>query len=537
MVSKIKILILALIGLSLSDLGYSRGKSDNELKIFSGEYQQPDFFGPQNTTFFLDKGIGAIRPELHQENYLNEKLETDLFGLLDFWSVDLSNQLNCSNRTLDNHSDYIRYLYRLLVISYSFEAIKEYAKTLTAFGVVPKSCPLEYSELLSKCSPQSEDMKKFKQRAKFRWNKNFDKSSFKAISSARQNELLKKLNAKEGDRFLQNQIEDWCRSNNKGCRLYDKKQLVHILNDLCKRDKELIQQVCSETDDVYGLSYAEEGINLLSQSHSLKVINKSGEGVACLERFSKVYQFREKKLPHMKYYLSDIFELLITQRKEYLQGALFLPGALKEFDNKGLTDFLFVPEVPLVIPPLKKYKEKPVVVAAKPKMVEKPLPKPKPIIVKAKPKPKKKTKVKELSAVQKALKKLSGNKLTKVAVDMNDFSDDYIFTPQIITALKEPLDEFQKREGLQHMKVYEKLGSKKEPLNLIFLKYLIDTQSHRGLYNIQAIIGQRFYMLNDIDRDNRPIFIEIALDHSTNNKWQIFVVNKNKLKQEMMKLK
>ena len=74
------------------------------------------------------------------------------------------------------------------------------------------------------------------------------------------------------------------------------------------------------------------------------------------------------------------------------------------------------------------------------------------------------------------------------------------------------------------MKKYDGLGEKKTPLRLLFLKYLIDNNYHQGLYNIISVLGESFYIKNDIDEETDPYFIKIQNYFSTNNQWQIYVM-------------
>jgi hypothetical protein len=83
------------------------------------------------------------------------------------------------------------------------------------------------------------------------------------------------------------------------------------------------------------------------------------------------------------------------------------------------------------------------------------------------------------------------------------------------------------RSGLEQMKKFDKLGTKGAPLPLMFLKYLIETKKHQALYNIISILGNEFYVNNDLDEHNPPEYdyIELRNDESTSLKWQIFVMS------------
>jgi hypothetical protein len=82
------------------------------------------------------------------------------------------------------------------------------------------------------------------------------------------------------------------------------------------------------------------------------------------------------------------------------------------------------------------------------------------------------------------------------------------------------------REALQEMMSYDKLGSKEGPVPLIFLKYMIDMQEHHGLWNIISVLGDKFYVSNEIDAGLNPEvqFVQMSNNESTGRQWQLFVL-------------
>jgi flagellar biosynthesis regulator FlbT len=58
------------------------------------------------------------------------------------------------------------------------------------------------------------------------------------------------------------------------------------------------------------------------------------------------------------------------------------------------------------------------------------------------------------------------------------------------------------------------------------LKYLIDTENHQGLYNITTVLGQKFFVNNDIEKKDRAVYIELRNDATTKNHWQIILMRK-----------
>jgi hypothetical protein len=231
-----------------------------------------------------------------------------------------------------------------------------------------------------------------------------------------------------------------------------------------------------------------------------------------------LFERKEAKDHYLKLFFPVVKKDLMKKDKRYAQGSLFLPGALKEFDDRGLTDFLYRPEPgpEPVLKPEPKPEPVPVVVIKKPEPPPKPepLPEPEPVVVIPEPEP-------EPSEFEKAYKKLVNTEAAKVALNMNEFKDDFIFTERMIKALKGPLKDYQTRVALKDMKKFERVGSREEPVRLIFLKFLIDNNMHQGLYNITAVLGGEFYVVNDIDGSSEPVPIELKNDKETNYRWEI----------------
>ncbi len=77
------------------------------------------------------------------------------------------------------------------------------------------------------------------------------------------------------------------------------------------------------------------------------------------------------------------------------------------------------------------------------------------------------------------------------------------------------------------MKQYDKLGTRSEPARLMFIKYMIDTNKHQGLYNLIAILGNKFYCLNDLEEKKdtlAPVLIKLQNSLETSYQWVISIV-------------
>ena len=76
------------------------------------------------------------------------------------------------------------------------------------------------------------------------------------------------------------------------------------------------------------------------------------------------------------------------------------------------------------------------------------------------------------------------------------------------------------------MQSFDKLGTHASPVPLTFVKYLIDSDNHQGLYNLTAILGDNFWVSNDVDTKWKvgPEFIELRNDENTSRQWQIYIL-------------
>ena len=116
--------------------------------------------------------------------------------------------------------------------------------------------------------------------------------------------------------------------------------------------------------------------------------------------------------------------------------------------------------------------------------------------------------------------------LERVEVDMLKLKYDYVFSLNMINTLSERLKTFMTREALSEMMNYDKLGTKEGPVPLMFLKYMIDMQEHHGLWNITSVLGDKFYVSNEIDAAFAPApeLVQLSNNESTNSQWQLYIL-------------
>ncbi len=439
---------------------YAQNENSFHQTIFLGEWAKEDYYGPKDERWVIsqDGSSSVWRDEFLEEEILYNTLAPELFPLKLFIHEKLPFEMFCPNSLLYDSIGYIRYIYRLFAISYYFEELK-----------FQKTCPLSYDLLFSQCRPRSSDMKTFLTRAKVF----LDKEKFKLEKST----------------------------------------------DTCLEIRQEISSLCSEVDDYFGLSERPEISKILGDSNVAAVINHNSNAVHCLPRFVELTR-RKERIPSIFY---NILDRHLTKLKEknarYLEGELFLPGALKDFDDQGLNDFLFVEEKKKIIPqalPEKKKNSKRVVWVPAKKIT--------PIVnqKKAPPKmPKKEEKKVDRSAFEEALSIYEMFKSDRVAVNMKKMKEDFIFSEESQKIIQNAVYNFQSQKILTVLKSKNNLGSKKGPLRLSFVKYMIDASQHQGLFNLKMVLGDRFFVINDLEEKNEAVFIELALEE--NNIWQIYI--------------
>lgn len=207
--------------------------------------------------------------------------------------------------------------------------------------------------------------------------------------------------------------------------------------------------------------------------------------------------------------------------ERYIQGPLFLAGALREFDHRGLELAMFKAK-----PSDKEVKEETVKEIEEEVIIEE-IPE---VVAEVKEEVEHVKEEEIITEVKKTyisqmIDKLRDGEMTRIKLDMGLFHRDFIFTDEMINSLRTPLTAFQTRDALIDMKEFDGLGNKEEPARLLFLKYLIDQESHQGLFNFIDIIGGTFWVINDIDRDNRPVRVSLQNDQSTQYQWQLTLLS------------
>lgn len=461
--------------------------------------------------------------DYNRKIYIEARIEPDFFELGDFFDNDFYTGVTCPNEIYEEHYEYLRYLNRLSALSYMFESMREYERLGSVFEV--KACGFNWEKIISSCQPRSEEMSIFTKMAKV-FLKDIDpvRVAFELTTKAAK---IKRMNELKTERrsFVSQRIGLSCEDN---CNDFNEVQLQSQLSSICLAEKDLFNKICSEKDSLYGLSKVPEAYRVLSQSTAMRSFISQGEnyGPGCLRRFIDQTKGHEKNYSELKIIFSHMYQqnqdLSSTQYKE---GRLFPIGATREFREKGLVT-IFKPEVKKLVPVVREEIPK-----VEPKVeVKKVEEKPKIVKKKSRPKKKKVKPVKKLPpkeklsafAVASNLQRKFG--LEQVSVDMNKFQYDYIFGPKQVEKIEEKVLNFASFKSLKEMKDFDKLGSKTAPVPLKFLKFLIDRGQHQKIYNMINILGDSFYVFNDIDKKKTISLVQLKNDESTQFQWGISIL-------------
>lgn len=503
----VQFLVLLLISLG------AHAKMDSiHAKAYLGERDQEGYHERYYPIVDLDfyRGSTSFRDEEFFRNYFSVYILPQENSLLNYLRSELSAGLACPNEVLSRNMDDLRYAYRLITLSYMLEG-QWHMNALAHHFNLKSSCQFDLTKWSRTCAPKHPEMKKFLSRLA-----SFNPSYTENFSPRyRVSDWLDEFKQKKFKWYSQYRLKDDCEN----CT--DKK-LAQALKVSCQENEALMTKICQEADEIYGLSTQRDAFFLLGQSNIINTMNQSGEAQGCLRRFSEAFAHKEARYPELKNLFPPLRDFLKTTHNDrFMQGRAFFFGSGKEYDQKGLADF-YVKEQPFQAPVIKKDEPAPAVVA---KATE-PQPEPaKPVEV-LKPQPVVEIKTPVKSAFLQAAEVRAAQNLSVSPVDMLKLKYDYVFTLHMINNLSEKLKVFMGREALKEMVAYDKLGAKEAPVPLLFIKFMIDMEEHQGLWNLMTVLGNRFYVSNEIDPfyKSETEYVELVNDDSTGNTWQINII-------------
>jgi hypothetical protein len=504
------------------------------------EYYFTNFLGQKDIPLYADTFYPRIETNYasaqlywqevdFEHSYLDSLSATELDRLNRYLTEAIIPASYCSPSDLGRFQDYMQYLYRLISMSYLFEVMSDNYNKMKPFTAQITCDPASFKKVLERCAPKSIDMKSFMRnlnQMNFMQNNQYTKNN-KNKSLQEINLLLQDENNED---VTIERLKLYCQQNKLECTSLTEKELVIFLNKACEQDESLFVKLCNEEDQIYGLTSVPHAYDLILKSNASQVLSRHVDAANCMRRWSDMVSVREV----VPYQLPLIFPLvamnLEREKNQYIQGRLFVAGALREFEEKGLGQIFG--SVPTKIEPIKSVSkvevakvaapairvDKKITVVDQTPIIEKQIDPP--VVAKAEPQPPKKSAF--LTAYEDMYKLNRSNNF----VDMVKFRYDFIFSFKMLRDLKEPLKVYTSIEALKEMKVHDKLGTADGPVPLTFIKYLIDTNQHHGLYNLISILTDRFYVFNDIDENisKKIYYLSIKNDDSTQLRWQIMTL-------------
>ena len=498
-------------------------------KIFLGEKEERVYKGPSLDNYPYPSNIERpgkgdfFLDGLYQNNFTFQSISDEVLALRTFWRHDFLVNSDCPLATFKKNEAYIRYLFRLLSISYLYESLKVHYGYEKKIRSKNQSCEISPKRVFANCKPQSTEMNGFVGRLEKLTKKGGRYKTFKKKIIRKLMNVISGMKKRDGTLgILQNTYQLWCRENSESsCDKLDNEKVEKILSWGCQNIREDIEIICSEKDSLYGLHNIKEMELLLEFSHVLGKVNQGGFQRKCLKRFIEVFKGQEVSNDHLNGSSSMILENLRKKEKRYLQGELFLYGSLQGFEKKGLGDFLIKSSS------LKDKKGDRNKKSSSKENLK--------IVLKNPPK---RTKKESNSSDEKKLKKfkIKGSQFKKtsyvlkktgmerIPLNMKKFKGDFLFNEDVSLRLKVQFAEFEDFTFIKKLKDERGFGSKELPVLLLYLKFLIEHKRHLGLYNMTNVLGNRFYILNDLDDENKPELIELRNDEKTNWDWQIFLL-------------
>lgn len=386
--------------------------------------------------------------------------------------------MSCPSGYYHQHKSYIQYLFRLFYLSQLVDLSDEF------------SCLPSFEDIFSSCQTTSEQMGQ-----------------------------------------LQNKI--------KGYRLVRRERnFLSTQKELCPLINDEIKTVCEERDRVLGLSDIKEASELISSSSAISVINEGGMALSCIRRFILDHEAKEKKSTLFPT-ISKLLKQKSGGRSDSSRGTLFTLGTTPK-SAVDRTLMVKIPVVPVEVPP-------PVVAVVEATPTPTPIPMPTPALVEALHHEELKDDFKEKSErprggladsyFYKCYKWLLASDVDEFVLLTDELIKDRPLSHERIVKLDERVKSYLTREALIEMKKFDGLGTKKEPLSLNLLKYLLTVSNHQALFNLSAVLGKKFYIKNDIDSFIAPVLIEFSNDKNTGNRWQIKLIKEVPPKVETKKEK
>lgn len=475
-----------------------------ELYPYVGEHHELLYFGtsfPENDfNWGLASSING--EEKYYRETIDQALSPALLGLVEDYNQELYQSALCSTGELKDHLEEIHFYFRALMISRKLEVwhfLNHFSESY-----YEKSCSEKPLNQLSLKKKSSKRMKQFLSLYKANAKITYDRFAKKTKKQLRAEVL-----SQEG------LVRKFVTQNDSREKEYES------LKYYCSMIKNQINDLALEKDYYFGQYHQEANVYLLMKAnHLLSDVENQN---TCFQRYAYLFRSREVKDPLAKF--DD--ELTQTLQRENIpeQGRAFVYVELASFSNDKKISVLPEKKNPVAVgTKLNKKKTKSRVQTKKagdqPKRLEKKL------VGQSEEKPVTKeisTKVKSAFYQASELRRIEG--MAKAKVDMLKFKYDYVFPLAVKENLRVVLKDYSSLRAIEEMHSFDKLGEKQRPVPLLFIKFLIDTNNHQGLFNLKRGLGDAFYVQSNLDGKKYEHIERVALELSyKTNQWEIFIL-------------
>lgn len=487
-----------------------------------GEKLTPLFFGKSEPFGKLDTYHNQFLfdEDLFAKDYSFYYTETNLLDLKKTFSK-LNQSFQCSDKDFNTYKDYIGYLFRISALSLLDSNLKSFSDNAQSIGW-GEDCDYDLKKLLNNCKPKTSMMEFFKQSSKHIAKKRKDFIlKYNVLPAEERKKWFLNFDASKFNNQVKSNLTSYCSGQ---CNENSKKHY----RQMCSDQKSLFIAICNEEDKLFGASQITELYYTIIFSQAIRELSNTVYNFkGCIQRYRTYFKGKESIPDSLLMAISNSYHF--NRKTQAPTGDLFDISSIKSFLDMGVDSLFDKEEKKVAIRSVEKkkitVKLKPKIIETIEKKIEKIKVENKKIAVKAK------TKRSEpvYSYFYSSFLNMQKLGLDRLILDMNKLKTDYIFSPRIKDLMMKKMYVFTKMETIKRMKVNEFLGSKEAPVPVLFLKYLIDTEAHRGLFNIVSILGNNFFVINDIDDLKQKAIVKIFLffDESE-NQWQLNLLNTSK---------
>lgn len=458
-------------------------------KRYLGEWQVPMYLGPKDpaSSALKYKADMITLDEVDRRRVIDSIYPNQLIRLTDFYADFFKPALECPLKKRIEGAPYIFYGHQLIALSLIEEYLRALRLTSRQLSFLKSSCDFKTANLLRQCKAPRGEMKKFLNRA------------------------LNKIDKTDrSDQFQLSSISDWLKSNGVIAKRYirechnnnnceRKSNVESFMNSTCQALKKNFLELCSGEGDYYNLaSYFQIG-DFFDSSNLSNALLLDKIPLSCPQALRDEFAPREQYHKELDWAFTDSTDLLGKDNK----GRLFITGALREFDLKGLDTFLFNAAKIIKQKPPEPAIKAIAIKEKKKKIVDK----------KSIPSIEKVIKAKEvtLSPIEEAVAQIRKGQALAYP-DMEKMSQYYKFEKDKLALLSENLKIFMQKEALIDLKNHDKFGSIKEPVRFLFIWFMITQNKREGIKNFRSIIGDEFYMINDWEKKTIPIKTSLIKD-------------------------